>query len=270
MPNFAVRVYCLVFSCCFALFLASCATLPSGVPVSEMEQVSIKQDFSELLDRQKGCVDQIDADISVRFESLLYTGKIDGYLQAMPPAYLRFDGLNPFGLTEIVLTTDGVGFSLLAVREEKSYSGPVTAEKFQKYATQAFSENFLFLLNGLVPTHEEFVISRVLGEEKGDGYWLDLDYPERDAGIKLRFHPENELIDTIIVIPKQDNDVTVLTYQYPSLRKGNCPEPQSIQIDSNSSGVMTINFSKRYPLTTLKKGNFQVAIPSNYTKVVFQ
>nr|MBF0222322.1 hypothetical protein [Desulfobulbaceae bacterium] len=270
MPNFAGNVHHLVLSLSFALLLSSCATLPVGVPVSEVEQVVVKQAFTDLLDRQSGCVDQIDADISVTFESFFYAGKIDGYLQVMQPAYLRFDGLNPFGLTEIVFTTDGVGFTLLAVRDEKGYSGPVTAKKFQQYATSAFSDDFWFLLSGLVPTDRNFLINSVRREEKGAGFWLELDYPERETRLRLLFRPQEKLVDSVAVIPKQGNDSVVFTYQYSSTPEGYCPEPESIEVDTSSNGVMSIVFSKRYPMAKLNKENFQVAIPSNFTKVLIQ
>ena len=258
--------YLISFAFCCALFLAGCATLPSGVPVTRLEEANVKRAFTLLLSTQHLCVDQIDADVSVTVKNLFYEGKVNGSLQAMQPSFLRFDGLNPFGLTELVFTSDGLGFTLLAVRKQTGYSGSVSAQKFQQYVPRAFSDDFVFLLNGLVPISEKFEIKRVRGEEEGNGYWLDLEYSDSAKAIKVLFNQDKQAVDRIIIREKGYGPV-VISYEYPDLSDKQCPEPGTNQVDTNGNGVITIDFSKRYPLSSLNKEHFQVAIPPDFNKV---
>jgi|GEM_PF-1990919 len=248
--------------------VASCATLPLGEPVSEEEQLAIAQDFQALVDSQQGCMGQIDADISVRFEKLLQHGRINGYLLAMPPAYLRFDGINPLGLTEVIFSTDGHQFTLVTVRKQMAYTGPVTAEKIQQYIPQGFTEDFVYLLNGLLPNAEEIRVWRVRKQEKGSDFWLDLDYPDSSKTIKVLYRSDTHAIDRIIITPPESKDSVIVSYRYDdnSLKKS-CPEPQSIGVDRDGSGVVIIDFSKRYPVPSLTKERFQVVVPPNYKQV---
>lgn len=260
-----------VIVCCVIFLGNGCAVLPGGRAVPEDERLTVIHDFNGLVESRQGCLHQVDADISLRFESLLYRGKIDGYLLAMPDAFLRFEGINPLGLTELLLATDGKQFTLLSVRKQKAYSGPVTAEKFEEYAPPAFSDGFLFLLNGLLPFREPYAIREVEADEQGAGYWLMLYGQESAKVLKVHYQPKLATIDRILLFKDGERDAVRVTYTYAEPgATGVCPEPGLIEVDTQGSGLMTIHFSRRYPGSKLTRGQFLVAIPNNYTKVSVQ
>jgi hypothetical protein len=184
---------------------------------------------------------------------------------------LRFDGLNPLGLTEVIFSTDGCQFTLVKVRERLGYRGSVTAKKIQHYAPAEFSADLVFLLNGLLPDNEKFRVWRVRGEEQSRGFWLDLEYPDSQKAIKILYHPDRQEIERVIVTPANGKDSVTVSYRYSAKSSENsCPEPQSIRLDSNGSGVMSIDFSKRYPVASFKEDHFQVVVPPNYKQVTVQ
>ena len=112
------------------LFLTGCATLPGGKPVPDMEAAGVRADFYDMQSRQN-CPAGIDADVAVTFYGLLSSGSINGYLMTFPPANLRFEAVNPMGLTENILTTDGRNFSYLLIRQQVAYSGGWPAVKLE-------------------------------------------------------------------------------------------------------------------------------------------
>ncbi len=109
--------------------LAGCATLPKSIPVPESEADQVAAAYNNLLVGQKDCWEVIDADASVVLSNLISKGTIKGYFQAMAPKYIRFEVLNPLGLVEALLVTDGTDFDYLAAREQKAYRGGLDADK---------------------------------------------------------------------------------------------------------------------------------------------
>jgi len=265
------RCVCYLLIATHFFIVSGCATLPTGVPVSDAEQSAVTRDFLALVNSQQDCLEQIDADISVSFENLLQQGRINGSLLAMPPAYLRFNGLNPLGLTELVFATDCHRFTLVTVRKQMGYSGSLKAKKIQHYMPNGFQEDFIFLLTGVLPEAEKIKVRRVRKTKTGSGYWLDIAYHDSSKSMKILYRPGRQGIDQIIITSPESNDSLVVNYQYSADSfKNSCPDPQLIRLDSDGNGSVSIEFSKRYPIASLKKERFQVVIPTNYKQVTVQ
>lgn len=163
----------------FVLFgVAGCARLPQAIPVPEDERVAVAQAFASMLARQVQCHACLDARVTVKLESLLQKGTLDGYLQLKSPAYLKFVGINPLGQPLLFLATDGAMFKYVAVMERKNYEGSVAAKAFVKYTPQGFdpAQGFSWLTGCLSPPGLEVV--SVTRDETGLGYWLEI----KDAG----------------------------------------------------------------------------------------
>ncbi len=160
------------------LGVAGCARLPQVIPVPEDERIAVAQAFVNLLERQVQCNACLDAQVTVKLESLLQKGTLDGYLQLKSPAYLKFIGINPLGQPLLFLGTDGAMFKYIAVMERKIYEGSVEAKAFVKYTPQGFdpAQGFSWLTGCLSATGLQ--VAGVAKDEEGLGYWLEI----KDAG----------------------------------------------------------------------------------------
>lgn len=260
---------------------AGCATLPKSIPVRESEAVKVREEFKVMLRDQRQCPQALDADVSVSVKNLWWTGTLSGYLRAMAPAYLRFEGVNPLGLTEAIFAVDGERFTFLSVRNQQSYSGPLTAEMIARYAPDglATSQSYYWLLGRIPPG------SLGLGEVGLDqggqpGYWLDLRATSTGSRSMILFDPEGHLVKRHLLLTDRDAVGVDLAYEYPpqggteqsppASPEAGCPLPSRITITSPGSGLMNLGFTKRYPTPALDPTPFRITPPAEYKRTEVQ
>lgn len=265
------------------LVIGGCATLPTPVPVRSDEAESVRQVFKTMLHDQSQCPAVIDADITVTVENLLWSGTLSGYLRAMAPDYLRFEGVNPLGLTEAILVVDGEMFSYLSVRDQQVYSGPLTAKVLSRYAPDglATSMSYYWLMGRMAPG--SIGVGEVGLDRDGQGYWLDLYYAATGRQTKILFNPERHLVNRYLLLNGHGAISADLSYEYSSsqpttvgaeqgqsLSPVACQLPVKIIIFRPGNGRMTLAFNKRYPTSSLDTAQFRLTPPPGYKRIEVQ
>lgn len=262
-----------------SLMIAGCATLPKPVPVEDGEADQIRQQFQAMLHDQRQCPPAVDADVTVTVDNLLWSGTLSGYLRAMAPAYLRFEGVNPLGLTEALFAVDGETFTYLSVRSQQAYTGPLKAEKIARFAPDglATSMSYYWLLGRIPPG--ALGIAGVGLDQQGQGYWLDLHYAVTGKRAMILFDPSQRLVRRHLVLSDSDAIVADLAYDYPAPAKGeaaaaakapDCQLPARITITKRGNGLISLAFTRRYPTPALDTAPFRITPPAEYKRIVVQ
>ena len=283
-----------LFLCGALLAMAGCATLPKSLPVEEGVAEQVRQEFTVMLRDQQHCPSALDADVSVTVDNLMWSGTLTGYLRAMAPAYLRFEGVNPLGLTEAIFAVDGKNFTYLSVRDQQVYSGPLSADLLSRYTPDglATAMNYSWLLGRIPPG--QVGIGEVGLDENGQEYWLDLDYAGNDQRSRILFNPAAHLIKRHLVLSMREAIDADLVYEYPlsttpagseqsthptkpeengppspALTVG-CLLPERITMKSPGNGFLGLGFNKRYPTPKLDSAPFRITPPAEYQRNVVQ
>lgn len=257
--------------CCLMFIVSGCATLPKRVPLAEIDASQVRKEFKEMLKDQGQCPAAIDSDVTVTVENLLWSGSLSGYLRAMAPAFIRFEGINPLGLTEAILAVDGENFTYLSVRDQQAYSGPLTAELLGRYAPDGLTTamSYYWLLGRVPPG--ALGIGEVGRDPDGQGYWLDLRYAETGKRSMILFAPDQQLIKRHLALNGNDAIAVDLTYGYQQSEiPSACQLPSKISIQGRGNGLLNLSFTKRYPTPPLDRTPFSVTPPSDYKRIVVQ
>lgn len=259
------------------VLLSGCATLPPVVSVPVEESAEVRTAFRSFSQQQ--CPSQIDADVTLVLDTLLSKGTMQGYLQALRPAYFRFEGVNPLGLTEIVLAADGTRFTLLVVREQKGYEGRLRAGKIQQYLSPAVAA--LFNYDWLGARTSPMIPAELLGKDPdGQGYWLGLAAGQAGGAERVLFDPAAAVIRRRQLLASGQDVAADITYQYSDRgflqalpvepASSACRLPAALEVKSPGNGLVTLTFQEYYPSGDLKPDQFTVPIPHDFERIVIK
>ncbi|MBC8316430.1 MAG: hypothetical protein H8E41_00895 [Desulfobulbaceae bacterium] len=252
----------------FCLLLNGCSSLPSSVPVTQPESVSVTELFKQMVTKQSECHCCLDARAVVSFKSIWDSGTINGYLQAMSPSFLKFVGVNPFGMPLVILATNGDTFRYVAIPEKKGYEGDVSGVTFTKYAPEGFlpEYGFYWIIGRLYPG--KMTITDVRRDEEGEGYWFELDYGRGATSLVLFDAAQGVLMRHIIVNEQQEK---ILDISYGAYQPGSCPTPGEITVRSLIHGsTLTIKMSDWLPEPVFTPQDFHYAIPAGFERMGVQ
>ena len=252
--------------------------LPVLPPLTQSDEKAVRDIFMVTVTRQESCPERVDIDVSLTFSRVLASGSVTGYLQALAPSYLRFEGVNPLGLTELLFSMDGEEFTFLNVRDQKAHLGSVEAETVQRYLPGGvdFSDVYSWLVGRV--SHENFAIKAIERSQNSGEYWLTIT-SGRDSRInKVLFSQTNGRIIERLLIDEQGNTLVRFVYEYDILESdrttpnpigaNECSFPERLIIDGNGKGTLTLNFNKNYPDSVLSPVDFIIKIPSGYLKEI--
>ena len=259
-------LFFLLFSFCAAL--SGCSSLPSTVAVTESESQGITDLFKKMVSQQSDCHCCIDANAVISFSSIWDSGTINGYLQAMTPSYLKFVGVNPFGMPLAILVTDGNRFDYVTITEKKGYEGMVSGATFTKYAPEGFlpEHGFYWLIGRLYPG--KITITDVRKSEEGEGYWFELSYGPGARSLVL-FDDQEVVLKRHIVINSQQEKI--LDVSYDAYLAGDCPLPGEITVRSLiHNSTLTIKLNDWLPDPMLSMKDFHYEIPDGFERVPVQ
>jgi hypothetical protein len=258
-----VALYLLFFA--FSLLINGCSSLPSTVPVTVPESLNVTDRFKEMVAEQSECHCCIDARAVVSFKSIWDSGTISGYLQAMAPSFMKFVGVNPFGMPLVILVTDGDTFRYVTIPEKKGYEGGVSGATFTKYAPEGFlpEHGFYWIIGRLYPGI--ITISDVSKDEEGKGYWFNLDYGHGAKSLVLFDENQGILLRHIVVNEQEEK---ILDISYGSYQPGPCPIPGEIIVSSLVHGsTLTMKMSDWLPEPAFSKQDFYYEIPAGFERV---
>jgi len=244
-----------------------CISVPRVADISGKELVRVATSFEQWQHRQGGCHCCIDVAVSVTLKGLLQSGTVNGYMQAMSPAFLRFDGLSPLGQPLMILVTDGDRFQYLAVDQGKGYSGNVDAEAFVKYAPPGFRphESFYWLSDRL--PQGAVVVEKIGRALDTDGYWITirLDGDRR----RLLFDPLGGVVLRHQVLDKDGDDVFEAVYEeFRAAGESNCLLPGRITVTTKQHrGTLVIELDDWFDGVDLSEKDFSFISPPGFELV---
>lgn len=255
------------------LLLAGCALRPSVISISEQEREGVETAFLDMLAGQQHCNCCIDATAQVSFKSWMQSGSVEGYLQAMAPAYLKFVGINPLGQPLMILVTHGDQFQYVIVPEAKLYTGNVEAKAFQKYAPEGFDpdEIFYWLTGRLSP--EAVIIESVAKDKDGLGYWLQVTTGREGSPRNLiLFDPQERLVVRHILQNSRGEDLMDVGYsafKMVSPQKGKaCAVPGEITVSSSAHrGSIHISLNDWLEDSVMSPSDFNVKVPAGFERI---
>jgi len=252
------------------LLCSACATLPKTVAIGEGEARHVRQQFMAMLEEQRRCPAAVDADVSLSVDNALWRGTLSGSLRAQAPASLRFEGVNPLGLTEALLAVDGESFTYLSVRQQEAYLGPLQGERLTRFipAGVALSMNYYWLL-GRIPSGA-LGVGDIGQQTDGSGYWLDVRYTSTDERAMILFDPRQHQVNRHLLLTGAEDIAVDFTYAYPSPSSPAevCPLPAQMTISQKGNGLITLSFTKRYPTPSLDAAPFQITPPADYKRII--
>jgi hypothetical protein len=246
--------------------------LPKSLPIQDVEADQVRQQFRDMLQEQRKCPAAVDADVSVSVDNALWTGTISGYMRAMAPAYLRFEGVNPLGLTEILFALDGENFTYISVRNQEAYLGPLKAEKIARIVPQglASSMNYYCLLGRVPPG--ALGIGEVGLDANDQGHWLDVHYSATGERAMILFDSRQHLVKRHLMLSDNQSIAVDFSYEYPPAASppDSCQLPTTIAITKKGNGLIKLNLTRRYPTPVLDVSPFKILPPEEYKRIVFQ
>ena len=241
------------------LLLTGCAALPSQEYISPEENQTLRQSFRQMVVKQQNCHCCLDASAAIELSSVLFSGQMTGYLQAMSPSYLKFVGLGPLGQPLGVLTSTGQKFRYVAVSAATVYDGDVAGETFQDYAPEGLvpAYSYYWLIGRLQPGAMK--LARVSRNGEGEGYWAELHYENKRKALVL-FSPEQQVIQRHIVLDATGE--RTLNILYDNYSSGDCPLPGKVTITSLTMGsTLEVNLSDFRPQPSLSSQDFNNPAP---------
>lgn len=265
----------------FMLVLAGCSTLPAVKPLEQDEHSFAMAQFKKIIAEQGRCSCCLDADVSISFKKIIQGGTISGYLQGKEPSLLRFEGINPLGLTEILAGTDGDEFYLLNVRQKKVYTGSTSAEtKKYKYLPSQFSpQSSYYWLIGRIPPGP-LTISGVSKDPDGKGYWVDIGLENGKKRSLVLFSSGEGVVLQNIVLGEKGDVLARFVYDYaPVVIKAEgrssgdefqCRYPENITIDANGNGALVIHFKQAYFDVNFEQRDFDMIIPDGFEREIIK
>jgi hypothetical protein len=255
-------------SLCLLLSVSACATLPSGKLVPEMEATGVRADFYDMQSRQN-CRAGIDADVAVTFYGLLSSGSINGYLLTFPPADLRFEAVNPMGLTENILTTDGQNFSYLLIRQQVAYTGQLASSEAVKYITPQQAKSISSWLLGRVSA-KAHIVGGVMAADNGD-YWLQLTDGDSTGAVRVLFSPRQAILKRYVTEAAGAYGRLDVSYHYADSAErtgmAKCLLPDLVSIKLGGHKAVVIAIRDAYPLSKRLRKQFTVRIPATFERI---
>lgn len=244
------------------LFAGGCATLPDRQELTGAEEQGLRNSFKAMVASQQQCRCCLDSSARVKVSTLLFSGGMAGYLQALSPSYLKFVAINPLGQPVGVLTSDGQKFRYVDVLASIVYDGNVDGQTFAKYAPAGFGPAFSYywLIGRLQPGPVELLnLSR--DNDNGD-IWVELQYDNNHRSLLL-FAPEQGVILRHVVL--DDNDERLLNILYSDYGSGPCPMPGKITITSLTMGsTLEISLTDFRQQVSLHRADFVNSAPPSF------
>ncbi len=255
--------FCLLVT--LALLFSGCASLPDRQFISGEEEKELRSRFKDMVVKQQHCHCCLDATAQVYLSSLLFSGQLKGYLQALSPSFVKFVALNPLGQPVGVLTSSGQKFRYVNVMNSTVYDGDVDGNTFADYAPEGFVPAFSYywLIGRLQPGPVQLIqLSR---DSEGDGIWVELLYDNKRKALLL-FSPEQGVILRHIVM--NGDDERILNILYDKYGAGECPVPGKITITSlRLNSTLEISLTDFRPNVTLKTQDFVNPAPPSFSRI---
>lgn len=254
------------------LMLAACSAVPQGASVSNQEAAKIEAAFMAMTrSDNQACQYSMDARVDVVWDSIAHAGKIEGYLQAMAPSFIKFVGVNSFEQPLVIFVSDGKSFKYISVTEGKGYEGAVSSKTFQKYSPLGFHpQRSFYLLTGRVPPGPVEILET--SKAKGlFGYWVLFRYRDGDTSrYHALFDPSTRRISQYMVANQMGE--VLMTARYDQFQQRNsCFLPEVVFLSvSGQQGAVELRLSDWQMDARFTPRDFNVEVPKYFERTTVQ
>ncbi|MEN8141754.1 MAG: hypothetical protein ABFR97_11095 [Thermodesulfobacteriota bacterium] len=250
------------------LLLAGCATrLPQRVPVDLAQEAGLRASFKEMVARQQQCHCCLDAAAQVKLDSLVFTGQLHGFVQAMSPSFVKFVAVSSLGQPVGILSSNGEEFRYVDVLESVVYDGGVEGETYGQYVPEGFSPAFTFywLIGRLAPG--PVGITGIYRDPDDGAVWVEIRYESNGRRSLLHYSPAEGVIRRHIVLGEDDE--RLLNILYDDYGPGDCPLPGRITVTSlRMNSTLEIRLSEMRNGVVLRRADFATPAPPAFSREV--
>lgn len=265
-PKAAAAFRQLVWTSLIMLLIAGCARMGHvSLPLAGTERSHVLERYREYLQRGPLC-SGIEADIRLRYRSVLKDAGISGVLLAKRPASLKFLGLSPLGQPLLLLSLHDDRFVFVDVQGQKGYTGKLTARKVAELlpVEKLADEGLFVLLTGkpAIPLDEGLVV--VSPAREGTGRYL-LSWPAGDEHRKqVVFDGAAGQVEAFRLLDAAGQMLLEIGYSHE--REERCGVPNSLSISgSEVRGSVECAFEQVFRADSLPASDFELAVPESFT-----
>ena len=280
--NFYAALAILLF---FLVLLNGCAPTPWTTPVENDSRQTIEQSYRRFTDAQNLCRSGWDADIIINLQTSLKDYTLPAYIQTLPPSYFKFVIANPLGQPLKLLATDGVDYQYIDVMDRSSIFGSIRSWAIRYDLPYILiGRSWPDWLQGRPDGGKRRLITEFRQDSEARGVWLTIaDVEEKyvtektdsetDSEITypvyeyLLVDPETGVVkEQIIVDELQKPQATIVYNEW--LQTGDCLYPVDIELTGLSYGAyIHLQFSD-IKLADLNQADFNIAIPSGFSRTM--
>ena len=221
------------------LVISGCAPKQWQDPLGEKEEKASRELLlAELQRQEQNCTCCIDAEISATWDSKIYDGGLNGYLQIFLPSSFKLVAINPLGQPLFALTTDGKKFQTINAVEGVFKHGRVSSfVDRHSIPKNVFHSEWGKWLTGKIFFEEE-QLTELRRDAAARGIWLTVEKPDDSIFSKeyLLFDPLDRLLLEIVVYDKKNREAARVIYNE-WIQENGCPLPTSIEVVGTSFGT---------------------------------
>ncbi|MEW6218117.1 MAG: hypothetical protein AB1634_01100 [Thermodesulfobacteriota bacterium] len=260
-----MRLTALVMACCL---VSGCAQLgQSGLAVTSREAVGVRKIFMQTMEANRQCLASFDTGVEVTWDSVFQSGRAEGYLQTMTPAFVKFVAIGPLDQPLAMFFTDGRDFRYIAVPEGRGYQGSVQASAFRRFAPSGLAAHELvYWLTGRLPPGD-LQMQEVRRHDSRASYWMIFTIDGLAGRHQVLFDPKS---GQIIRHRAEDNGgAFILEAVYGGWQQdGGCWVPRNLSFSlPTGQGSLFVRFSDWRLQAALAPDDFVVDIPQGFEEI---
>ncbi len=248
-----------------SLLLTGCAgRLPRSSPIQGDERASIIERYRSLL--QRDCGRPMDADVSFELKTFGRHRNATGFLQVLPPSFLRATINDPVGRPVFLLVSTGETFILVDSLKGRGIAGSVesiTRQDGEPLYLQP--EEVVALLQGrLAPPVSS--LQDVRRERAAPGpAWLIFS-PRQGNRQSILFDPAAGRIRRYVVEGTGGEIILDVVYTWSDAVEEQCPVPLEIKVSGTVfQGEVSMTYDAVMPDAEVPESLFQLTLPEHYT-----
>jgi len=256
------------FLCTFLLLLLlnGCAPKQWQDPLQEKEEESLRGLLLLEQEQLKSCPSCIDAEIAATWNSQLYDGGINGYLQIFLPSSIKLVALNPLGQPLFAITTDSKRFQTINAVKGVYKHGQLSSFVERHSLPEGILQGQWapWLAGSMLFTDEQ--LTELRQDVSSRGIWLTIEKKKGAAVFKeyLLYDPQARRLLERVPISQGGDELAKITYKSWSMING-CPIPTSIIINGVSFGAdFTIELTNILTDKVFTRKDFYLKLPPNY------
>lgn len=250
------------------LLFSGCAQKQWQDPLKDKEADTARQQVLQMITKRQACTCCVDAEVAARWESKLYSGGLNGYLQIFKPASFKLVAINPLGQPLFALTTNGVTFqSINAVKGVYKHGKVASFVERHSIPETVFHDQWAAWLTGSMTFAEED-LTDLRRDEQSRGIWLAVTIPDSKY-----FSREYLLVDLLqglllerVVYDVKGDEAARIRYQKWE-QINDCPLPTLIDVHGESfAATITIELTDIITDKIFSPDTFSLKLPPGYLR----